>query len=1067
MMAAPPPKAIGKIQTATGPVTVMGVRGAVDQVKVGDPVYRHDTIETGADGAVGITFIDGTAFSLSNNARMALNEFVCAGTSNSALFSLSKGAFAFIAGKVAKVGGLRIETPFARIRGAAQDGGIGILTLAALAFSTIREIQAASRSDAFLDDGTITHKDSPHGTFEITTRDGKVIVADDPGETVVVDPSGSVTRLPNSSSRMAELQQAQQNALATLSLGLGQQGAAPGGSSTDTQFALQQLLPINFSQAQNNALAPLAVTITTQTNSGVIDFSQQQFKPPPPLPPTIAISTIAGTIAGQISVAADNIINASKANAGVNITGATSHVEDGQIVTVTIVNGSNHVVYSTAATVTNGTWVINVSPTDAKLLADGSYTLNADVSNLAGIHAQASQAIAVDQDVNEHPSVLVNVGSTTPIGAAGAGQVAFTISGLEPDDSGTLTFSDQAGHAVVVTIVNGQAVDSQGHPISTVNLSSLGDGTIASSLAVSDTAGNQFSASGNAVPLDQDLGEHPSVLVNGGSTTPIGAAGAGQVAFTISGLASDDSGTLTFSDQAGHAVVGTIVNGQAVDSQGHQTSTVNLSSLSDGTITSSLAVSDTAGNQFSASGNAVPLDQDLGEHPSVLVNGGSTTPIGAAGAGQVAFTISGLEPDDSGTLTFSDQARHAVVVTIVNGQAVDSQGHPISTVNLSSLSDGTITSSLAVSDTAGNHFSAGGNAVPLDQDLGEHPSVLVNGGSTTPIGAAGAGQVALTISGLEADDSGTLTFSDQAGKTVQVHVTGGQTNYTASLSSLANGSISSSLAVSTDTAGNTFQPVAGNAVTLDQDIGEQLTVNFSGLTGGHAVEDQTITAIVTDTDNDVPTSGITYAWQISHDGGNSWSTVGGNTRTYTPGEDDEGGLLKVLVSFTDAAGNTESGSSTVGVLPLLTIADNSLLVSPNGSVLLGISLTQEPTPDDDPISVTISFPSSGVHDPTIAAGDHATGNPHTSGGITTYTFSVADVNSGLTFTNHGDPVDTLTVKEVLNGNTVATSQTITVTDPPVSGGGAIVSDQPVSATGEDASVQSTPDSALLFKDFAQ
>src|SRR6516225_3753901 len=556
---------------------------------------------------------------------------------------------------------------------------------------------------------------------------------------------------------------------------LTQQGAAPGGSSTPTEFAQQQLLPINFSQLQNHDSAPLAVTITTSTNPGVIDVSQQQFKPPPPLPPTIAFSTVAG----QISVAADNIINASKANAGVNITGTTSHVEDGQIVTITVVDGSNHVVYSNAAAVTNGTWVINISSAAAKLLADGSYTLTADVSNLAGLQAQALQAITVDQDVNEHPSVLVNVGSMTPIGAVGAGQVAFTISGLETDDSGTLTFSDQAGHAVVVTIVNGQAVDSQGHPISTVN----------------------------------------------------------------------------------------------------------LSSLSDGTITSSLAVSDTAGNQFSASGNAVPLEHKLGEHPSVLVNGGSTTPIGAAGAGQVAFTIAGLDPEDTGT----------------------------------------------------------------------------------------------------------VTFTDANGKTVQVHVTGGQTSYTASLSSLADGSISSSLAVSNDTAGNTFQPVAGNAVTLDQDIGEQLTVNFSGLTGSHAVEDQTVTAIVTDTDNDVSAPGITYTWQISHDGGNSWSTVG-NTRTYTPGEADEGGLLKVLVSFTDADGNTESGSSTVGVLPLLTIADNSLLVSPNGSVPLGIGLTQEPTPDDDPISVTISFPVSGAHDPTIAAGDHATGNPHTSGGITTYTFSVADVN---------------------------------------------------------------------------
>src|SRR5215471_10538544 len=284
-MGAPPPQAIGKIQTATGPVTV-DARGVVAQVKVGDPVYRHDTIETGPDGAVGITFVDGTAFSLSNNARMALNEFVCDGTSNSALFSLSKGVFAFIAGKVAKTGGLRIDTSFARIRGAAQDGGIGILTLAALAFSTIREIQAASRSDAFLDDGSITYKDSPHGTFEITTRDGRVIVADDPGETIVVDPAGSVTRMPNSSSRMAELQVAQANTLSTLSLGLGQQGAAPGGSSTPTFNVPLQLLPINFSVPQNNAPTPLTITINATPAIGPLDFSPKQPPPPPETKPT-------------------------------------------------------------------------------------------------------------------------------------------------------------------------------------------------------------------------------------------------------------------------------------------------------------------------------------------------------------------------------------------------------------------------------------------------------------------------------------------------------------------------------------------------------------------------------------------------------------------------------------------------------------------------------------------------------------------------------------------------------------------------------------------------------------
>ena len=95
------------------------------ELSVGDLVYRGDTIETEADGAVGITFADGTAFDLSAAARLVLNEFVCdpAGTPNSALFSLVQGAFAFIAGKVAKTGGLRIDTPFATSEAARKIAG--------------------------------------------------------------------------------------------------------------------------------------------------------------------------------------------------------------------------------------------------------------------------------------------------------------------------------------------------------------------------------------------------------------------------------------------------------------------------------------------------------------------------------------------------------------------------------------------------------------------------------------------------------------------------------------------------------------------------------------------------------------------------------------------------------------------------------------------------------------------------------------------------------------------------------------------------------------------------------
>jgi hypothetical protein len=201
---------IGRVETVSGSATVTRNGVAVD-LNVGDLVFQGEVVQTRSDSTLGIGFADGSAFSMKENARMALNEFVYNpnGTSNSAPFSLNQGTFTFTAGKVAKSGGLRIDTPVARIRGTSQDRGIGILKFATLTFSVIDEIQAASRSDAFLDDGTITYKDLPHGTFEITTRDGRVIVADDPGETIVVDPAGSVTRIPNSSSRMAELQQAQ------------------------------------------------------------------------------------------------------------------------------------------------------------------------------------------------------------------------------------------------------------------------------------------------------------------------------------------------------------------------------------------------------------------------------------------------------------------------------------------------------------------------------------------------------------------------------------------------------------------------------------------------------------------------------------------------------------------------------------------------------------------------------------------------------------------------------------------------------------------------------------------
>jgi len=117
-------KPIGKVVAADGSVIIehvgavivqANVPGESIQTKTGDPVYSGDVVRTGADGRVGINFVDGTSFNLSSNARMTLDEYVYepGGKSNSTIFNLTRGTFVFVAGQVAKTGDMRIETPVA------------------------------------------------------------------------------------------------------------------------------------------------------------------------------------------------------------------------------------------------------------------------------------------------------------------------------------------------------------------------------------------------------------------------------------------------------------------------------------------------------------------------------------------------------------------------------------------------------------------------------------------------------------------------------------------------------------------------------------------------------------------------------------------------------------------------------------------------------------------------------------------------------------------------------------------------------------------------------------------
>jgi hypothetical protein len=125
--------AIGRVEIVAGMATATR-NGAVIILQVGDRVFKQDLVETGSNSSCSISLIDGTAFKLTSNCRMVLNEMVYSpeGANNSTLLTLVQGTASFVAGKVAKTGDMEVRTPTATmgIRGTAwtleveANGGI-------------------------------------------------------------------------------------------------------------------------------------------------------------------------------------------------------------------------------------------------------------------------------------------------------------------------------------------------------------------------------------------------------------------------------------------------------------------------------------------------------------------------------------------------------------------------------------------------------------------------------------------------------------------------------------------------------------------------------------------------------------------------------------------------------------------------------------------------------------------------------------------------------------------------------------------------------------------------------
>jgi VCBS repeat-containing protein len=176
------PGPIGQVETVEGDTRVERSDGSVQPLEVGMKIFQNDIIETDANGAVSVTFVDGTIFTLAASSRMVIDELIYDPDSsdNSGTFSLIQGSFVFIAGQVAKTGGMDVNTPASTM---GIRGTTVVVELGAVNGSVTSEITLAPDPDG------------SRGRVEVFDLEGNLIATiTDVDTKLLVSSLGSVTR---------------------------------------------------------------------------------------------------------------------------------------------------------------------------------------------------------------------------------------------------------------------------------------------------------------------------------------------------------------------------------------------------------------------------------------------------------------------------------------------------------------------------------------------------------------------------------------------------------------------------------------------------------------------------------------------------------------------------------------------------------------------------------------------------------------------------------------------------------------------------------------------------------
>ncbi|HAV1881087.1 TPA: Ig-like domain-containing protein [Enterobacter hormaechei subsp. steigerwaltii] len=625
------------------------------------------------------------------------------------------------------------------------------------------------------------------------------------------------------------------------------------------------------------------------------------------------------------AIATDDVINAAEKGADLVLSGSTSNVEENQTVTITF-GGKTYTVKVDA----DGNWTATVPSSDLAGLKDGDASVQVSVTNVNGNSASAGREYSVDATA---PTVTIDTvaGDNVINGSEAAAGVA--ISGTTTAEVGQTVTVNLGGNSYTAQVQQGGVWSIN---VPAADLSTLADNGYTVQVSVSDAAGNSGSA-GKAITLDTTP---PTVSFNV-------VAGDDVINSVEHGQAQVVSGTATGAS-VGDKLVITIGSNQyttTVDASGKWSVGVpasDISALTDGTVTLSATITDSAGNSSTQTHDVVVNTASVALTVNTL-SGDDVINAAEAGAslvinGSSAQFASGTQV----TITLNGKSYTATI------QSDGSWATTVPAADVGTLADGaSYQVSVSAQDSAGNSASAT-HTISVDTTA---PVISVNTLSGDDVLNAAEAQQPLTVHGSSSAEAGQTVTVTLGGKTYTALVANDGT-WTldvpaADLADLSEGALTVTASVN-DKAGNngqtthtltvdTVAPAVTISTVADDDIvndAEQLAgQTISGTTT--AEQGQTVT---------VSFNGHSYQATVAANG--SWSV-------FVPGRDFLGlsdGDYTITATVSDKAGNPGSATHDVtlnGDVPTIAIntfaQDDIVNAAEHGTPLVISGTTDAPT----------------------------------------------------------------------------------------------------------------------------